>query len=41
MTQKVLTMKNLKKELHDVKLKCQHLEKLLDEQRREYILKSL
>ncbi|XP_043517333.1 centrosomal protein of 131 kDa-like [Frieseomelitta varia] len=40
-TQKVLTIKNLTKELHDVKLKCQHLEKLLDQQRREYILKSL
>ncbi|KAK9304972.1 hypothetical protein QLX08_003828 [Tetragonisca angustula] len=40
-TQKVLTIKNLTKELYDVKLKCQHLEKLLDQQRREYILKSL
>ncbi|XP_033317880.1 centrosomal protein dilatory isoform X1 [Bombus vancouverensis nearcticus] len=41
MTQKVLTIKNLTKERDDVKLKCQHLEKLLDQQRREYILKTL
>ncbi|KAK1123334.1 hypothetical protein K0M31_008952 [Melipona bicolor] len=40
-TQKILTIKNLTKELDDVKLKCQYLEKLLDQQRREYILKSL
>ncbi|XP_048269426.1 centrosomal protein of 131 kDa isoform X3 [Bombus terrestris] len=41
MTQKALTIKNLTKERDDVKLKCQHLEKLLDQQRREYILKTL
>lgn len=41
MTQKVLTIKNLTKERDDVKLKCQYLEKLLDQQRREYILKTL
>ncbi|XP_076640367.1 centrosomal protein of 131 kDa-like [Colletes latitarsis] len=41
MTQKVLTIKNLTKQLNDVKSKCQHFEKLLDQQRREYILKSL
>ncbi|XP_068985844.1 centrosomal protein of 131 kDa-like isoform X1 [Bombus flavifrons] len=41
MTQKVLTIKNLTKERDDIKLKCQHLEKLLDQQRREYILKTL
>lgn len=41
MTQKVLTIKNLSKELNDAKSKCEHLEKLLDQQRREYILKSL
>ncbi|XP_076235828.1 centrosomal protein dilatory [Calliopsis andreniformis] len=41
MTQKVLTIKNLTKELNDAKSKCEHLEKLLDQQRREYILKSL
>lgn len=41
MTQKVLTIKNLIKELNDTKLKCEHLEKLLDQQRRDYILKSL
>ncbi|XP_053981820.1 centrosomal protein of 131 kDa isoform X2 [Hylaeus volcanicus] len=41
MTQKVLTIKNLTKQLDDVKSKCQHLEKLVDQQRREYILKCL
>ncbi|XP_076652034.1 centrosomal protein dilatory [Halictus rubicundus] len=41
MTQKVLTIKNLTRELGDVKSKCEHLEKLLDQQRKEYILKSL
>ncbi|XP_076300022.1 centrosomal protein dilatory isoform X2 [Lasioglossum baleicum] len=41
MTQKVLTIKNLTRELGNVKLKCEHLEKLLDQQRREYILKSV
>nr|XP_012135852.1 PREDICTED: centrosomal protein of 131 kDa isoform X1 [Megachile rotundata]XP_012135853.1 PREDICTED: centrosomal protein of 131 kDa isoform X1 [Megachile rotundata] len=41
MTQKVLTIKNLTKELNDAKLRCEHLEKLLDQQRREYILKSV
>lgn len=41
MTQKVLTIKNLIKELNDTKLKCEHLEKLLDQQRRDYILRSL
>ncbi|XP_076757293.1 centrosomal protein dilatory [Xylocopa sonorina] len=41
MTQKVLTIKNLTKELNDAKSKMKHLEKLLDQQRKEYILKSL
>ncbi|XP_017762493.1 PREDICTED: centrosomal protein of 131 kDa isoform X2 [Eufriesea mexicana] len=41
MTQKILTIKNLTKELNDTKLKCERLEKLLDQQRREYILKGL
>ncbi|XP_029049631.1 centrosomal protein of 131 kDa isoform X1 [Osmia bicornis bicornis] len=41
MTQKVLTIKNLTKELDDAKRQSEHLEKLLDQQRREYILKSL
>ncbi|CAK9816111.1 Centrosomal protein of 131 kDa [Anthophora plagiata] len=41
MTQKMLTIKNLIKELNDAKLKCEHLEKLLDQQRKEYILKGL
>nr|XP_033337543.1 centrosomal protein of 131 kDa [Megalopta genalis] len=41
MTRKVLTIKNLTRELGDVKSKCEHLENLLDQQRREYILKSL
>ncbi|KAL2713892.1 centrosomal protein of 131 kDa-like [Vespula squamosa] len=40
-TQKVLTIKNLSKELEGVNAKCGHLEKLLDQQRKEYILKSL
>lgn len=40
-TQKVLTIKNLSKELEGVRAKCEHLEKLLDQQRKEYILKSL
>ncbi|KOC67741.1 5-azacytidine-induced protein 1 [Habropoda laboriosa] len=41
MTQKVLTIKSLTKELNDAKSKCEHLEKLLDQQRKEYILKGL
>lgn len=41
MTQKILTIKNLTKDLNDAKSKCEHLEKLLDQQRREYILKGL
>ncbi|XP_011640901.2 LOW QUALITY PROTEIN: centrosomal protein of 131 kDa [Pogonomyrmex barbatus] len=40
-TQKVLTIKNLNKKLEDVNSRCEHLEKLLDQQRKEYILKSL
>ncbi|XP_043494468.1 centrosomal protein of 131 kDa [Polistes fuscatus] len=40
-TQKVLTIKNLSKELEGVNAKCEHLEQLLDQQRKEYILKSL
>ncbi|KAG7212680.1 hypothetical protein KM043_012959 [Ampulex compressa] len=39
--QKILTIKNLNKELDELKAKCEHLEKLLDQQRKEYILKSL
>ncbi|XP_076683839.1 centrosomal protein dilatory [Andrena cerasifolii] len=41
MTQKVLTIKNLTKDLNDTKSKCEHLEKLVDQQRREYILKGV
>ncbi|CAK9803347.1 Centrosomal protein of 131 kDa [Anthophora quadrimaculata] len=41
MTQKMLTIKNLIKELNDTKSKCEHLERLLDQQRKEYILKGL
>lgn len=41
MTQKILAIKNLAKELNDAKLRCEHLEKLLDQQRREYILKDV
>ncbi|XP_015182912.1 PREDICTED: centrosomal protein of 131 kDa [Polistes dominula] len=40
-TQKVLTIKNLSKELEGVNAKCEHLEQLLDQQRKEYILKTL
>lgn len=41
MTQKALTIKNLNKKLNDASSKCEHLEKLLDQQRKEYILKTL
>ncbi|XP_025267991.1 centrosomal protein of 131 kDa [Camponotus floridanus] len=40
-TQKALTIKNLNKKLHDTNSRCEHLEKLLDQQRKEYILKTL
>lgn len=40
-TQKILTIKNLIKELNEANSKCEHLENLLDQQRKEYILKSL
>lgn len=40
-TQKVLIIKNLNKKLSDTNLRCEHLEKLLDQQRKEYILKTL
>ncbi|KAG5314878.1 CP131 protein, partial [Pseudoatta argentina] len=40
-TQKVLIIKNLNKKLDDVNSRCKHLEKLLDQQRKEYILKTL
>ncbi|KAM0732921.1 Centrosomal protein of 131 kDa [Formica fusca] len=40
-TQKALTIKNLNKKLHDAHTRCEHLEKLLDQQRKEYILKTL
>ncbi|XP_018348192.1 PREDICTED: centrosomal protein of 131 kDa-like [Trachymyrmex septentrionalis] len=40
-TQKVLIIKNLNKKLDDVNSRCEHLEKLLDQQRKEYILKTL
>jgi len=40
-TQKVLTIKNLNKKLNDAYSKCEHLEKLLDQQRKEYILKTV
>ncbi|XP_072751633.1 centrosomal protein of 131 kDa [Anoplolepis gracilipes] len=40
-TQKAITIKNLNKKLHDASSRCEHLEKLLDQQRKEYILKTL
>ncbi|XP_028045428.2 centrosomal protein of 131 kDa isoform X1 [Monomorium pharaonis] len=40
-TQKVIIIKNLNKKLDDVNARCEHLEKLLDQQRKEYILKTL
>ncbi|TGZ47548.1 5-azacytidine-induced protein 1, partial [Temnothorax longispinosus] len=40
-TQKVLIIKNLNKKLGDANSRCEHLEKLLDQQRKEYILKTL
>ncbi|XP_011697449.1 PREDICTED: LOW QUALITY PROTEIN: centrosomal protein of 131 kDa-like [Wasmannia auropunctata] len=40
-TQKVLIIKNLNKKLDEANSRSQHLEKLLDQQRKEYILKSL
>ncbi|XP_066602779.1 centrosomal protein of 131 kDa-like [Prorops nasuta] len=39
-SQKMLTIRNLNKEIVDLKSKCQHLEQLLDQQRKEYILRS-
>lgn len=40
-TQKVLIIKDLHKRLNDANSKCEHLKKLLDQQRKEYILKNL
>ncbi|XP_070514372.1 centrosomal protein of 131 kDa isoform X1 [Cardiocondyla obscurior] len=40
-TQKVVIIKNLNKKLSDANLRCKHLEKLLDQQRKEYILTTL
>ncbi|XP_018317390.1 centrosomal protein of 131 kDa [Mycetomoellerius zeteki] len=40
-TQKVLIIKNVNKKLDDANSRCEHLEKLLDQQRKEYILKIL
>ncbi|KAH0952523.1 hypothetical protein HN011_001814 [Eciton burchellii] len=40
-TQKVLTIKSLNKKLNDAYSRCEHLEKLLDQQRKEYILKTV
>ncbi|XP_051172714.1 centrosomal protein of 131 kDa-like [Leptopilina boulardi] len=40
-TQKDLSIKNLIQETTETKKKCDHLEKLLDQQRRDYVLKSL
>ncbi|XP_033216955.1 centrosomal protein of 131 kDa [Belonocnema kinseyi] len=40
-TQKDLSIKNLVQETTEAKKKCDHLEKLLDQQRKEYVLKSL
>ncbi|XP_019696478.1 centrosomal protein of 131 kDa isoform X2 [Harpegnathos saltator] len=40
-TQKILIIKDLNKKLNDAVSKCEYLEKLLDQQRKEYILKSL
>lgn len=41
MTQKDVTVKNLTKEVDDLSKKCNQLEQLLDQQRREYVLKFL
>ncbi|XP_032686822.1 centrosomal protein of 131 kDa [Odontomachus brunneus] len=41
LTQKILVIKDLNKKLNDAVSKCKHLEKLLDQQRKEYILKTL
>ncbi|XP_024941076.1 centrosomal protein of 131 kDa isoform X2 [Cephus cinctus] len=40
-TQKDLLIRNLKEEVEGMKKRCDHLEKLLDHQRKEYVLKSL
>ncbi|XP_023290362.1 centrosomal protein of 131 kDa isoform X2 [Orussus abietinus] len=40
-TQKDLVIRNISAEASDTKRKCEHLENLLDQQRKEYILKSL
>ncbi|XP_043281919.1 centrosomal protein of 131 kDa isoform X2 [Venturia canescens] len=39
-TQKDLSIKNVTREANDLREKCEHLEKLLDQQRKEYVLKS-
>ncbi|XP_034951729.1 centrosomal protein of 131 kDa-like isoform X2 [Chelonus insularis] len=40
-TQKDVMIKNVMQENNDVKNKCEHLEKLINQQRKEYILKTL
>ncbi|XP_020279135.1 centrosomal protein of 131 kDa [Pseudomyrmex gracilis] len=40
-TRKILTIQKLNKKLEDADSRCEHLEKLLDQQRKEYILKGL
>lgn len=40
-TQKDLTIKNITRESNEMRDKCEHLERLLDQQRKEYVLKSL
>ncbi|XP_044015207.1 centrosomal protein of 131 kDa-like isoform X2 [Aphidius gifuensis] len=40
-TQKDMSIKNITNQANDFKNKCEHLEKLLDQQRKEYVLKNL
>ncbi|XP_057320556.1 centrosomal protein of 131 kDa [Microplitis mediator] len=40
-TQKDITIKSMRRECDEVKNKCDHLEKLIDQQRKEYVLKAL
>ena len=40
-TQKDLSIKNLIQDTTEAKKRCDHLEKLLDQQRKEYVLKCL
>lgn len=36
-----MSIKNITNQANDFKNKCEHLEKLLDQQRKEYVLKNL